>query len=444
MKKLILTVALAATAWTLLAQSPRMLSRRQASDDLDTLYTWIRDIHPDMFAVCPKKTFERELRSVRESLPDSLSSVEFARRTIPLVTMLGDGHTFLGPGIEYRYSDMLFPFRVTIGEDSSIRVASDLRETDKPVATGTRILRIDGKQDRKVVGELMRYASGEQPRYRQKQIADAFEYYLLLHSSSGPYRIEFGDGNDTLNGEMCISAVRFVQAVRALPPERSPEPYVFRVLPGNIGLMEYNECQDMERFGRFVDSVFSEIRSRAIGELIIDVRQNGGGISDCSDLLLRYISPKPFLQFGNITVKVSDALRRMGNTQLNWVSCKNGYYRVNHKKNLMPLREPSERFRGRCYLLTSHMTFSSGSSFAWAFQYSGAGKVIGEETGGQLASFGDIQPFRLPYSGLPGTVSFKKFLLYGAKNSDMHGVIPDYEVPADEALDYTLKNLVGK
>lgn len=41
-------------------------------------------------------------------------------------------------------------------------------------------------------------------------------------------------------------------------------------------------------------------------------------------------------------------------------------------------------------------------------------------------------------------VSYKKFYQYGASDSNRHGTLPDYEVPVDKALDYTLKNLVGK
>lgn len=44
------------------------------------------------------------------------------------------------------------------------------------------------------------------------------------------------------------------------------------------------------------------------------------------------------------------------------------------------------RFAGKVYLPTSHTTFSSASSFAWAFKEFGCGVVIGEETGKMVLS----------------------------------------------------------
>ena len=89
------------------------------------------------------------------------------------------------------------------------------------------------------------------------------------------------------------------------------------------------------------------------------------------------------------------------------------------------------------------MTFSSASSFAWAFRHFGMGTVVGEETGGMSVSFGDILPYRLPVSGLVCTVSWKRFWLYGADENDIHGTLPHYAVPQEEALDKALE-LIGK
>lgn len=102
-------------------------------------------------------------------------------------------------------------------------------------------------------------------------------------------------------------------------------------------------------------------------------------------------------------------------------------------------REDSLRYRGRCYELISHYTFSSAASFAWAFQYFRMGKAIGEETGGQVVCFGDIIQYKLPHSQLPLACSYRKMYQYGGTDDNRHGVLHDYEVPAERALDFTLE-----
>lgn len=87
----------------------------------------------------------------------------------------------------------------------------------------------------------------------------------------------------------------------------------------------------------------------------------------------------------------------------------------------------------------AHTTFSSASSFAWAFKEAGCGTVIGEETGGMSVHYGDIITFKLPNSGLAVNVSHKRFWLPGADENDIHGVIPDIMCPQDKALEAALK-----
>ena len=92
-------------------------------------------------------------------------------------------------------------------------------------------------------------------------------------------------------------------------------------------------------------------------------------------------------------------------------------------------------------LLTSHNTFSSASSFAWAFKEAGAGNTIGEETGGMNVCYGDILTWSAPVSGIPCTISYKRFWQMNADENDIHGALPDVAVPADKALDKALRML---
>ncbi|KUP24309.1 S41 family peptidase [Paenibacillus sp. DMB5] len=64
-------------------------------------------------------------------------------------------------------------------------------------------------------------------------------------------------------------------------------------------------------------------------------------------------------------------------------------------------------YKGKPYLLTSPQTFSSANMFAVIVQDNGLGQIIGEATGNQPSSYGDILTFQLPASGIHFQVSFK-------------------------------------
>lgn len=209
----------------------------------------------------------------------------------------------------------------------------------------------------------------------------------------------------------------------------------------NCMYLDFREFSDRKKFSALLDSMFTEMADQGITNLIIDLRNNAGGNSDVGDELLQYLSPVPFQQYGPMTIRYSDHLRR---SYPKWeFSEENGIY---HKPagELIPLRPNPHRFAGKgpVFLLTGKQTFSSATDFAWAAQYFGAAKTVGEETGGWLVCFGDTISFRMPHSGILYGTSWKKFYGYGATDAHTHGVLPDYPVAEEDALEHTLQNLI--
>ena len=202
--------------------------------------------------------------------------------------------------------------------------------------------------------------------------------------------------------------------------------------------MDFRSFYDAKRMKVFADSMFRTLRKEDIPNLIIDVRNNGGGNSTVGDTLLRYLSPRPFEQMGKALVRVTPTTQRLlGNKDI-----QPGWYLFNPEAEgelISPLSSGEGHYHGKVYLLTSHHTFSSASSFAWAFKQFGMGTVVGEESGGMNVSFGDLLFYHLPVSGLGCSISYKRFWQYGADETDIHGTLPDHVVPQEKALDAALK-----
>ncbi|WP_081943582.1 S41 family peptidase [Caloranaerobacter azorensis] len=73
-------------------------------------------------------------------------------------------------------------------------------------------------------------------------------------------------------------------------------------------------------------------------------------------------------------------------------------------------------------------TFSSGNWFAVIIKDNNIGKVIGEPTGNQPSSYGDILSFETPNSGFMFSVSYKKFIRPNTENDPEDCLHPDIEV----------------
>ena len=165
------------------------------------------------------------------------------------------------------------------------------------------------------------------------------------------------------------------------------------------------------------------------------------------DELMQYISKSDFRQCDSIYVKISKEI--LDREYVNWLDSSKRIIGTLYcltdipklKLNANPLR-----FKGSTYLLIGGKTFSAATDLASAFKCYNAGRIIGTETGGLTASFGDVYTFELPNTKLNVGVSYKKFINACGKD-DGHGVIPDYIIKnsfeddkkdVDKVLEFTI------
>lgn len=431
-----------------------VLSRAQALADIDTLVNRIVYTHPNPFTVCPESVFRKQIVRIREDMPDTLTAREFARELIPAVAMLGDGHTACIP--PYPEPDaLIFPQNVEI----------DWRDTTLYLAGGrSKVLFINNIPTCRILGNMVRYISGEGMHFRFKGVQGWFSELLDLLYAASAYSLVWVEP-DGKQVEKVVRAVPYKEVRKKAEVGKNGThqqniDYAFR-LSGDeeTMLLEFNRFYDPDKFKVVIDSMFREIKERKIKNLVIDLRKNGGGNSDLGDELLQYLMHVPFAQIEMMEARVGRYTRSQSNEWRNFAnnlrsgSAANGSYSVSFTDSsftvslpLTPLRKEPFRVskRTKVYLLISNNTFSAAAIFSWAFQYFGGGIVIGEESGGMNVTFGDLQSFTLPYSHLQCAVSWKRFYQYGADYRDIHGTIPDVEVPAEQALEYTMEHLIHK
>ena len=423
------------------------ISREQMIQDIDTLFSTIEKVHPDMYAVYPKQELDRDIEKVKSELLPSGDVFYFYKQIAPLVVRLGDGHTgisFPRGSLEIVPNILLFPFPVKITyPDRVICVQKDYTQTQNTIPIGAQIISINNRQANEIVQEMINYESGEKDFFRIERLEYDFTplIYTLYRDSIFDIEYLFNQKKYSIQVKGISYKERYERPQQSISV--SNEPYTFSTLPDkNIGIIEFNSFSDLERFKVFLDSTFHVLQQENIGNLIIDIRKNGGGNSALGDELLQYISPVPFAQYGKVIVKYSDILKQFFK---NWeIQNPNGIEIEGENEELIELRENSLRYKGDVFLLISHYTFSSATDFSWAFKYFKVGTVIGKETGGLAVCFGDIITPKLPNSGLFYSISWKKFYNYGATDENIHGTLPDYDVEAEKALDFTIDLITRK
>lgn len=413
------------------------LSRNQAIFDLMALIYTINEVHPAMFSECSQSDLMGALNRTVSSLPDSLTVAELYRHAAPIVAMIGDGHTAL----KIPKEDILtketkrLPILGYINNRRELICQASL---DSIIPVGANILRINGIDIDTMIDSMFTYISGEREHFKWASVSDDFHALHELLFKADRYEIEYEPWDSVTASVVTLPAVELSKIPEKQRRKRKPDYAYVADSVNNVAVMEFNRFNNPDRMTQFADSMFSELRRKRITNLIIDVRDNVGGNSDVGDVLLRYISKEPFTQFDKMLVKITPETIKLMGDRGNMVP---GLFFIETDADhlIKPRNEEEGHYNGNVYLLTSNQTYSSASSFAWLFKVCGMGTVIGEETGGMSVAYGDVLTYTLPISKLSSIISYKRFWHYKADENDIHGAMPDVNVPADKAMTTALR-----
>ena len=238
-----------------------------------------------------------------------------------------------------------------------------------------------------------------------------------------------------------------------------------KILANNVGYLRpgpfYNaeakteaEAWDTSGFRTFIDDAFAKFIAAKVDRLIIDLRANPGGDNLFSDLMIAWFADKPFRFFSQFKVRVSPESTKANADRLRNDAAAAGpvsrqYAEMYAKARPgeivdfeMPLAQPrkDERFRGKVFLLIDRQSYSNTVAVAALVQDYKFGTVLGEETSDMATTYGAMEKFALPKTGV--IVCYPKARIV-RPNGDLHarGVTPDIaipipavETPADEVL----------
>lgn len=416
------------------------LSRKQAVFDIDGLIYGLSQVHPDIFSVCKQEDLLRAVNQAKASLADSVTRMQLYRVTAPIVAMIGDGHTHLNFPYNSVFTKELkrFPVYVNVRTDRSIICTASL---DSMIARGDRILSVNNISADSIINAMIPFVSGERPHFRIARIDAMFAALFQMLYAADDYEVKYQPKGTKKVLSHTFPATAWDEIKKRTPSTKAGkeyDKYSYTVdSVNNVAVMDFREFHDVKRMEQFADSMFTDLTNRNISNLIIDIRDNGGGHSGVGDVLLRYISPEPFVQIDKVLVRITPLTAKLigqAGVEPTFI-----FQETDTTEFIRPRSIQDGHYAGNVYLLTSNRTFSSAGSFAWTFKECGMGKVIGEETGGMNVCYGEILQYALPVSKLTASISFKRFWQLRADENNIHGTIPDVNVPAADALDVAMK-----
>ncbi len=482
---LITTTSYAQTGTDTLFDFKKRFSILELKKDLTVLKDSLEIVHPALYRYTNKNSFDAAFKLAYKQINRPLTQAEFYGIVAPLISKVGDIHTTIEPsGESFNYlatkSD-LFPFDVRI-INKDIFIASN-NSSENTIEVGSRIIRINNQPIDKVLSKMKSFFSDEATNetLKLKRVEQRFAFqFHLTYGYSKVFKLEYSTGKGisqikNINAQP-FSAIKTNRLKNQLkyPNLKSlfpQSPYLsFSIDKGkNMATLTIKWFQNdvlqssNEFFKPFIDSAFNEIKSKKIENLIIDIRNNGGGESENASYLYSYLTAKPFKFVHTMEVNhkiYNDDTKRGISYQLVKGT---GKYQTSDSSTTyqqffgLDTQKPNPNsFSGNLYLLIDGLTTSAAPQFASLVKQNRRVIIIGEEAPGVLSggSGRGYSYFYLPNSGLLTMIS--QYRLYLAspnkKNKDVI-IIPDYKPirsmkdtlsGIDKDLEYAINMIIKK
>jgi hypothetical protein len=417
--------------------------KQEIADDMNFMLDVIRQAHPDMYHDISKKDLYAYRDDILSKLPDSISIYQASFAISPLSAALNEGHLGFVSGREewkaFFMSKVRFPFVIHEVLPAALVVEKDLsgRKDLDPFDT---ILAINGIPVSLLVTKYEALGGGLDC-WRRQQIVNYLPFWLFCDGIKAPYQVDVihqgkRSGLEVPGALFSPSGTSNVSR---------PMNYRYQLLPDSIAYISWWQMTGYHNdFIHFLDSSFGDMKAKGISRLIIDVRNNGGGDSRFGDILLSYLTKKPYRMGAFSSFKLSRPSKEFQLDLVNssyprWVRSlikvvPNGYMR-NKEADVKKRKSREPFFTGQYCFLMSRRSFSSTNMMLGAIHDFGLGTLIGEPTCEPSDDYGEMMGFMLPNTHLIATTPSEYFTGPGGAGLSPNGVQPHiYVKPSREDI----------
>ena len=429
-------------------QKTLFIETDKAIEDIENMVSKFEEIHYNPYFKTGQSDFENyKLKSYSSWKFDSIPLKEFIATGMKLSALLSGGHSSMdwqNPKIMPLIASHLYvPFTGNLSSDNKTFTVT--KSTHSKIKAGMKIQAINGINIVNLYKECASYIGGIET-FQNSSCEKVFPLYLFFNDKlNAPYSI-LCETKEVIEipGLSINELIPFINDNNALQNN-----YSFEIIDNEVGLISYNSCTGYEEFDQFLKATFKEIKKKKITSLIIDIRENLGGNSALNDLLLAYITTKPYRQFSGRFWKVSEDAKEA------YVS--NPVYEKNEGEDFMkeymntPNQEiiadfndalihpvsPKNYFNGKTCFLIGPNTFSSANLLADAVKTYKISTLIGAPTGENTNDFGEQISFTLQNSGCKIYVSSTYDIGANGDETIFEPVYPDIKV-TNNALQFAI------
>lgn len=383
-------------------------------EDLDQLGATLLEVHPNALKFITKAEFSNLLAQKKSMITQQTTYAEFAWMCSEVVAYINCSHTSaLG---FWNMNKMLpqslrFPLQ-TRWIAGCLFVIDPLNNADK-VSTKDEIESINGIKVKELMAKIYKhipsqgyietskthefntwstgmlaYALGFPEEYKVK--INGSEADIVLRKSEFHNDPKRDESKIHCGGDLCIEYIDKDKKIARM----------------TISSFNYYRWNNFLKFKEFVDEGMIEFARNGTDQLIIDVRDNGGGSPESSIHLLKYLIDEPFVYYSRAEYD--------GKTEIS-----------EGEKLIQPVENG---FRGKLYFLIDGKGNSTTGHFMSLVKTKKLGLIIGEELGSNQFCSAGRKRCRLSNTKLLYDVAVNTHVSTATALPDEVGILPDYFV----------------
>lgn len=437
--------------------------KKYAAQELQQDYTLFRNVleekHPSLYWYTTKDSLDHYFDNGYARIKDSMTEPQFKTLLSYVISKIDCGHTSVGYSKKMaHYIDKAhykrFPFSLKLWDDSAV-VYENLNSKDTVLKRGTLIKTINHLPISFYRDSLFRFISTDgynlTCKYQTLSNRSGFgDWYATVFGLNDSLAIGYTDSfNEDHTATIPVynpakdSSKQLKPLHRLTKKERKklhlpPVNNVQIDSAGQKAILSIGTFSNGHHCRRLVRRTFNVLDKQHIPNLVIDVRNNGGGDVHNSTLLTKYIIDKPF--------KLADSLYAVnkrshyGKYIAHYFRSKvfmtlltrkraDGHYHFGYFERHTFKPKTNHHFNGNIYLITGGNSFSATALLVSTLKNQKNITIVGEETGG--GSYG-CSALLIPDVTLPNTkIRFRLplFRLVENRNNPKtgRGIFPDVE-----------------
>ncbi len=392
------------------------LSKQHATEDFDFFIKTLEAKHPNPAANFPNYRAYKD--ALVASFPESMLYDEFALSFSKFANLFQDGHTFVANS-KIPDTAKVLPFDVAT-RNNKVFVSNAMTVALGKEFEGAEITGINGMEINAVLNQIQPLIGGETEEHKMARLEYGFAGYVYRVLGEVAALDILHENKASIIHPTLIDRTQWLQlSITANRPK-----FGCQSIDPKTSLLSFTEMADLNKreFKQFLETTFKALKAQNVENLIIDLRYNGGGNFLYGQMLLAYLTDKPYT-----------------------VHHKYQYDMDGKKTNrdMLEIAPSSQKnsFSGKLYFLTGPYTYSSAASIVAAVKFNKLGQIVGKPIGQPYAGFIDMTTFSLPNSKLLCGTSTVYYEYAGVTGLNRHlSIEPDIDTDED-ALSVLLERL---